>query len=91
MMNAMKIVYRDLTHTSDDPTVISALNAFYGINDMDSASFADNNSSNKHGFFNFFNRFAYKFASRPDYYNRMSIFTAQMMSDGSWEAHSIDE
>lgn len=91
MLDAMKIVYADLKHMSDEPTVTSALNAFYGINDMDSASFADNNSSNRHGFFNFFNRFAYKFASRPDYYNRMTIFTAQMMADGSLDAHSIDE
>lgn len=91
MMNAAKKVYSDLGHMSDDPTITSALNAFYGINDMDSASFADNNSSNKHGIFNFFGRFAYKFSSRPDYYNRMTIFTAQMMSDGSWEAHTVDE
>lgn len=90
MKNAAKKVYADLGHMSDDPTLTSSVNAFYGINDMDSASFADNNSSNRHGLFNLLGRFAYRFSSRPDYYNRMTIFTAQMMADGSYEAHSVN-
>jgi hypothetical protein len=52
------------------------LNAFYGLNDMDAASFVENNSSNNHGIFNFFGKFAYKFSSRPDFYNRMTIFVS---------------
>ena len=74
----------------DKATASQAVNAFYGINDMDAASFVENNSSNNHGIFNFFGKFAYKFSSRPDFYNRMTIFVAQMMKDGSWEAHSVD-
>jgi hypothetical protein len=31
----------------------------------------------------------FRFASRPDYYNRMTIFGAQMRGDGCFEAHSI--
>lgn len=89
--NSAKIVYDELFHLSDKPTVTTAINAFYGINDMDNASFAENNTSNRHGFFNFFNKFAYKFSSRPDFYNRMTIFVAQMQQDGSWEAHSINQ
>jgi hypothetical protein len=58
---------------------------------MDNVAFAENNTSNKHGIYNFFGKLAYKFASRPDFYNRMTIFAAQMMHDGSWEAHSIDK
>jgi hypothetical protein len=91
MKKAAGIVYRELGHTSDKATVVQMLNAFYGLNDMDAASFVENNSSNNHGIFNFFNKFAYKFSSRPDFYNRMTIFVSQMMKDGSWEAHSIDE
>jgi hypothetical protein len=30
-------------------------------------------------------------ASRPDYYNRLTIFGARMRADGCWEAHSLDE
>ncbi len=91
MTDAAKQVYSELFHFSDIPTVSGAVNAQYGINDMDNSSFADNNTSNRHGLFNFFGRFAYKFASRPDFYNRMTIFVAQMKKDGSWEAHSVNK
>jgi hypothetical protein len=32
----------------------------------------------------------FRFASRPDYYNRLTIFGAQMRGDGCFEAHSIE-
>ena len=91
MKDAVSIVYKELGHYSDKATVPESLNAFYGINDMDASSFAQNNSSDNHGIFNFFGKFAYKFSSRPDFYNRMSIFTAQMLKDGSYKAHKIDK
>jgi hypothetical protein len=78
MFNAAKTVYKELSHYSDKPYVTTAINAQYGINDMDNAAFAQNNTSNRHGLFNFFGKFAYKFSSRPDFYNRMTIFVAQM-------------
>ena len=37
--------------------------------------YIDRLKSDKHGFFNF-NRFAMMFSSRPDYYNRLTIFGA---------------
>lgn len=91
MWDSAKQVYKELSHYSDKPSVISAVNVQYGINDMDNVAFAQNNTSNNHGIFNFFGKFAYKFSSRPDFYNRMTIFIAQMMQDGSFEAHSIDK
>ena len=57
---------------------------------MDNVSFADNNTSNRHGMYNFFGKLAYKFSSRPDFYSRMTIFVAQMKADGSYEAHSVN-
>lgn len=90
MRKAMGIVYKELFNYSETNSVIEGCNALYGINDMDAASFAQNNSTNKHGLFNFFDRIAYYWSSRPDFYNRMSIFTAQMLEDGSYEAHSVD-
>jgi hypothetical protein len=91
MKAAAKIVYNELFHYSDKDTVCTAINSQYGINDMDNVAFAENNTSNKHGLFNFFGKFAYKFSSRPDFYNRMTIFVSQMMHDGCWEAHSINQ
>lgn len=91
MQNAAKVVYKELYHYDDNDSVTTAINSVYGINDMDNVAFAENNTSNKHGIFNFFTKLAYKFSSRPDFYNRMTIFVAQMMKDGSWEAHHIDK
>lgn len=91
MQRAAKTVYKELFHYNDRASVATAINAQYGINDMDNVAFADNNSSNNHGIYNFFGKFAYKFSSRPDFYNRMTIFAAQMMEDGSWEAHSVND
>jgi hypothetical protein len=76
MKDSAKIVYKELFNYSDTPSVTEAINAVFGINDMDSISFAQNNSSNTNGFFNFFGRTAYHFASRPDFYNRMTIFVS---------------
>ncbi|MGN0966530.1 MAG: hypothetical protein ACI4OP_02935 [Candidatus Coprovivens sp.] len=76
MKDAASEVYRELINFSDNNTVCKGVNSLYGINDMDNASFAENNSSNNHGIFNFFGKFAYRFSSRPDFYNRMTIFVS---------------
>lgn len=88
-MAAIKLVFGDLTHFSDKPTLCSALNELYGINDMDMNTYVDRISTAKKGVWNMSN-FLFKFASRPDFYNRMTIFTSQMMGDGCLEAHRID-
>ncbi len=87
--NAIAIVGKDLFHFSDKPTLCSLLNQLYGINDMDMNVYVDRISTAKKGIWNFEN-FLFKFASRPDFYNRMSIFLSQMMGDGCLEAHSVD-
>lgn len=56
---------------------------------MDMNTYIDRISSAKKGFWNFEN-LLFKFASRPDFYNRMTIFTSQMMGDGCLDAHHIN-
>ena len=86
MFKSLKSVYRQLGHYSDDPSELQLLNETYGINDMDSQQFADRISSNQ-GFLTNFEDWAFRMASRADFYSRMSIFEAQMRKDGSLEAH----
>ena len=86
MFKSLKSVYRQLGHFSDDPSELQLLNETYGINDMDSRQFADRVSSNQ-GFLTHFEDWAFRMASRADFYSRMSIFEAQMREDGSLEAH----
>lgn len=88
--NATKIVYSNLAHFSDEPTVLDAINAIYGINDMDINVFTERISSAKKGIWNMEN-LMFKFASRPDFYNRMSIVVAQMIHDGNFDALSMKD
>lgn len=87
MWKSLKSVYRQLGHFSDEPSELQLLNETYGINDMDSQQFAQRISSNQ-GFLTHFEDWAFRMASRADFYSRMSIFEAQMRKDGSLEAHT---
>lgn len=88
--NAFKTVYGDMIHYSDKPTKVQLVNELYGINDMDMNTYVDKIKNDQHGIYNFTN-LAFKFSSRPDYYNRMAIMVAQMMADGSWDALSVKD
>ena len=90
MWKSLKSVYRQLGHYSDDPSQLQLLNETYGINDMDSSQFADRISSNQ-GFLTNMEDWAFRMASRADFYSRMSIFEAQMRKDGSLEAHTVQD
>lgn len=68
-----------------------AINQLYGINDMGITEYADRIKSDKFGFLASWNRWMFKFASRPDFYNRATIFGAQMRRDGCWDAHEFTE
>ena len=90
LTSSFKEVSKDLVHFGTKPTLCEALNRVFGINDMDMNTYAQNLSSNRHGIFHFMDRYAFKMSSRPDFYNRMTIFLSQMKADGCYEAHSID-
>lgn len=91
LISSYQEVGKDLVHFGTTPTKCEAINRVYGINDMDMNSYAKNLSSNRHGIFHFFTRYAFKMSSRPDFYNRMTIFLSQMKADGCYEAHSLNE
>ena len=85
---AYKMLMSDLF--TNKPTICGKLNELYGINDMDMNTYIDRISSAKKGLWNFENMM-FKFAARPDFYNRMSIFVSQMMGDGCLEAHRLND
>lgn len=90
MLHAAKIVYSDMLHYSDKPTKCQLINEMYGINDMDINTYAERMRSDKHGIWNL-NDLAFKFTSRPDYYNRMIIVVSRMLADGSWDALDVKD
>ena len=79
--------YSDLTHNwGDKKSLGQILNEQYGINDMDMNSYIQKTRANQFGFWNFDN-VMFHLASRPDFYNRMTIFAAHMKADGCFDAH----
>lgn len=90
MWSAAKEVYSDMRHFSDTPTKCQLINEWLGVNDMDMNIYADRMRTDQHNKYNFVN-FAFKFASRPDYYNRMTIIVAKMKEDGIWDALDVKD
>ena len=90
MIESWKEVYKDLFRYKDRPSKCMLINEAYGINDMDSNQFA-NRIKSDHSIWTHFIDFIFRFSSRPDYYNRMTIFGAQMREHGTWDAHYIDK
>lgn len=86
---AFKEVNSEMFNKTGKPTVHSSLNAVYAINDMDSRQYA-NRIAQDHGILTHMDDFAFHFVSRPDFYNRMTIFEAQMIADGSYDAHIME-
>lgn len=88
MQDAFFWIYKDMMHFGDTKSMAELINEQYGLNDMDMNSLVEKISSDNVGIYNFWN-IAFRFASRPDFYNRMTIFGAQMRGDGCFEAHSV--
>ena len=86
-MKAFRAVYSDLIDMSGEPTKCSLLNELYAFNDMDMNVYAERLKQDQTGLTNF----AFKFASRPDYYNRLWIIVMEMMNDGSWDALEVKD
>lgn len=84
LTTAWKFVMGDLFGAyGDDRSITELLNIKYGINDMDMNTYIDRIKSDNTGLFTHFWDTGFRFSSRPDYYNRMTIFIAQAMADGS--------
>ena len=82
-------IYKDIMHFGDNKSMGELFNEQYGLNDMDINTLTSRLSSDNVGIYNFWN-LGFRFASRPDYYNRITIFVSQMKGDGCFDAHSIE-
>lgn len=90
MMDSFFWIYKEnLSHFGDTKSLGELINEQYGINDMDMNTYNEKISSDNVGLFNFWT-VGFRFASRPDFYNRMTLFGAQMRGDGCFDAHYIE-
>ena len=81
-------IIQDVAKFNGELSIGEALNQLYGINDMDINQLPSRYAKDTYGT-DRLQKAMFRFASRPDYYNRMTIFGAQMRGDGCFEAHSI--
>lgn len=68
--------------------LIGKMNIFYGFANMDMSSVSKKLQTDRRGIFRGVGRWMYASNTVPDYYNRLSLWLAKMIHDGSYEAHS---
>ena len=83
-------ILHDVANFGGELSVGEGLNQLYGINDMDINSLPSRYAKDTYGT-DRLQKAMFRFASRPDYYNRLTIFGAQMRGDGCFDAHSIKD
>lgn len=88
-MKAFSIVSMDVPNFVMNITKIELLNEYYRFSNMSINEIPEQVTSNKTGIFALGSRFASWSLVAPDYFNRMTMFIAQMIHDGCWEAHEI--
>jgi hypothetical protein len=67
------------------------LNKTYGIANEDLNQIVKTNSLSRTGIKNGLSKYMFIFNAAPDFFNRMTLFIAKMLQDGSFDAHYVDE
>lgn len=75
---------------SNEFNLIDNLNHFYMFANMDVNSMSKKLQTDRHGLMKGTGRYMYMCNTIPDYYNRLSIFVAKMIHDGSYDAHTME-
>lgn len=90
MLASFANTYKEMKEFGYTPTKLERLNQLYRINDMDINVYAEH-LQNSHNLIRNFSTFIFRFASRPDFYNRMTIFQAYMRHDGTFDAYQLNK
>ena len=90
MITSFIDVYKEMGKFGFQPTKLERLNQLYRINDMDINVYAEH-LQNSHNIFRNTSNFIFRFASRPDFYNRMTIFESYMRHDGTFDAYKLNK
>ena len=72
---------------SDEFNLIDNINNYYRFANMDINTIAKKLQSDRKGVMRGMGRWMYSMNTIPDYYNRLSLFLAKMIHDGSYDAH----
>ena len=71
--------------------IANAIDHVYAISNMDINQLVDRTRADRAGVTAGTRKHLFFFSTQADYWNRMTLFIAQMIKDGNWDSHSIDE
>lgn len=74
---------------SDEFNLIDNINHYYRFANMDINTVAKKLQTDRRGIVRGVGRWMYSMNTIPDYYNRLSLFLAKMIHDGSYDAHTM--
>lgn len=86
---AFAYVHTHSTSNAMAQNLLSRLCQVYRISNMDVGKISERIKTDRNGILNIENRM-YSTLRSPDYLNRMTLFVARCMHDGSWDAFSLD-
>lgn len=86
---AIPVVYGSAFKSNSQKTLIELLNDKYGLNAISTTDYARDMTSNRNGIMNAGGKLARKWAERPDLYNRMTLFIAQLHHDGIIDSYKV--
>lgn len=69
----------------------NAIDHIYAVSNMDINQIVERTRTDRAGITSGINKHLFFFSTQSDYWNRMTLFIAQMLKDGSWDAHSVTE
>lgn len=90
-MHALGIMCADVPRFIHNVTKIELLNEHFRMANMSITEIPEQATSNKTGVWATFSRFMSWSLTAPDYWNRMSMFIAQMLHDGVWDAYTLEK
>lgn len=89
-IKAFGIMHMDAPDFMHKITKIELLNEHFHMANMSITELPEQTTSNKTGINALFSRFAHWSITSADYWNRMTMFTAQMIHDGCFDAYEVD-
>lgn len=90
MLAAFADVWKEIGHFGLKRSKLERMNELFRLNDMDMNVYAEH-LQDRHNIWHDMSTFLFRFASRPDFYNRLTIIEAYMRHDGVWDAYSVND
>lgn len=89
LSQAYAFVTKESLKSTDNIDLMDSMNKKYMVSMMDINMLADRSVIGQNGLLTFRSEQLYWFNAIPDFYNRMTLFIAKMIQDGSLNAHKV--